>query len=347
MTHPFAYHPGPSAPTPQQRLLMLDDDGWEAFIENCVQQRKAEGEYIRIQRLGGAGDKGRDICGYQQDQPLEGAWDLYQAKCYEGPLGPAEFAPELAKFFHHLLIKSYYRPRNYFICARQDVGTKLYDILMNSDKANDWLLNYWHEKQNVLGGFLLTQEMEVLVKNYPFSNIKNIRPADLLEIHSRNEEKHWETFGVLGRRGADPAMPVSPTDDEQIYIAALLAAYSEYCGTTVTDVTAIPAEWRKHFRAHRRYFYCAEGLNRFSRDKLVGAFDDLLDQVEVGIGSAVSYPHSNGLTRLNKTIEMANVLVIGNNPLKDRLQAGDLAGSCHHLANQARGSWVEKDDEQE
>jgi hypothetical protein len=345
MTHPSVFHPGPPAPTQQQRLLMLDDDGWEAFIEDCLQQRKHEGEYLRIQRLGGAGDKGRDICAYQQENPTANSWDLFQAKCYAGPLSPSEFAPELAKFFHHLSINSYAQPKNYYICARQDIGTKLYDILLNTEDANAWLLKHWKSKKNsVLNGFVLNEKIEIHVTNFQFNKIKNFRPADLLEIHSRNATKHWEKFGILPERGPSLDMPPLPTNYEQNYIAELLAAYGEYTHTKVTDLDSIPPAWKRHFRAQRRHFYFAEGLNLFSRDKLPGAFGELLNQVEVGIETAVAYPHTNGITRLEKTIETANVLIIGNNPLKHRLQAGDLAGSCHHLANLARVSWVENDD---
>lgn len=33
MSSSSAYHPGPVEPTPQQRLLLMDDVQWESFIE--------------------------------------------------------------------------------------------------------------------------------------------------------------------------------------------------------------------------------------------------------------------------------------------------------------------------
>lgn len=153
MKHPAAHHPGPPAPTPQQRLLMLDDDGWESFIEDCVRQLKTEGQYIHVQRLGGTGDKGRDVCGYREPAPAAGTWDLYQAKHYSGPLSPTAFAADLAKFLYHVYSGSYTYPKNYFICASRDVGTKLFDLLHEPEKLRSWILALWHENGGKFDGF--------------------------------------------------------------------------------------------------------------------------------------------------------------------------------------------------
>lgn len=73
-----AYHPGPVEPTPQQRLLLMDDVQWESFIERCARQLEKEGQYAQVLKLGGANDKGRDICGYTVHPPASDTWDLYQ-----------------------------------------------------------------------------------------------------------------------------------------------------------------------------------------------------------------------------------------------------------------------------
>jgi hypothetical protein len=128
-------------------------------------------------------------------------------------------------------------------------------------------------------------------------------------------------------------------------VAALLDVYAEHDGTMVSSVTAIPSSLRKHFRVQRRLFYCAEGLNRFSRDKLPGAFDDLLDELELGVGSVVAAPHANGFTRLQQTLATASGLSVESNPLKARLSTGDLPGGCHHLVNLERLTWLDSDED--
>lgn len=62
--NPLIYHSGPQQPTPEQRLRLMDDTQWEASIEQCARQLMAEWQYAYVIRLGGAGDKGRDVCGY-------------------------------------------------------------------------------------------------------------------------------------------------------------------------------------------------------------------------------------------------------------------------------------------
>ncbi len=91
----------------------------------------------------------------------------------------------------------------------------------------------------------------------------------------------------------------------------------------------------------RRLFYSAEGLNRFSRDKLPGAFEELLEQVELGVGNELMYPHESGFKKVHSVLNVASILQVTSNPLHARLQAGDLQGSCHHLVNQEKIQWID------
>ena len=300
-----------------------------------------EGLYTQVIRMGGAGDKGRDVCGYSEQLPTEGTWDLYQAKYYSDTLSPSSFASELAKFLSCVFAKDYTRPRNYFICALK-VGPALHDLSLNPEKFKAWMLNKW--RKGDFGALnSLTPELESFVSNFPFDIIRVKTSADLLEMHSRSS-KHWEVFGVLAPRGPNPDMPDRPDTDEHRYVRALLDVYQEASKLSVAEPAGIPAKYKKHFKAQRMLFYSAEGLNRFSRDKLPGAFDQLVNDVAVGIGSDLTYPHPDGLARMTKVLDTANGLQVTANPLNARLQAGDLRGTCHHLANQGRATWVDEDE---
>ena len=169
----LTYHPGPEQPTPEQRLLLMDDKSWEAFIEQCARQLKTEGLYTQVIHLGGAGDKGRDVCGYSAQLPTEGTWDLYQGKYYAGTLSPSDFAPELAKFLFCVFSNEYTRPRNYYICALK-VGPRLHDYVLNPDTFKAWLLTEWKDKKGNFGTFKqpLTPELEAFVVSFPFCIIK-------------------------------------------------------------------------------------------------------------------------------------------------------------------------------
>jgi hypothetical protein len=339
MDHPAAYAPGPPAPTPEQRLLLMDEDQWELFIERCARQLLQEGQYVHVQHLGGAGDKGRDVCGYlKHGPPQESEWDLYQGKYYEGSLSPSEFAPELAKFLVHVFDGTYTRPRHYFVCALK-LGTSLFDRLRQPDKLREYILENWPDKPRAL-----TADLRAFVEQFPFAIFRNKTPADLLDIHARNPAMHWKHFGILDARAPNPSVPDQPTADESRYVEALLRVYSEQTSVAVVSSAVVPQRFRKHFTNQRRLFYSAEGLNRFSRDKLPGAFDDLLSQVEIGVGTVLSTPQPDGLTRLSETLKQASMLNVTANPLSARLQAGDLPGACHHLANQDRADWMQQEE---
>lgn len=342
MTSSASYHPGPDDPTPEQRLLLMDDVTWEKFIEECANQLQIEGVYTQVIRLGSTGDKGRDVCGYTVHPPMAGTWDLYQAKHYVNTLSPADFAPELAKFLTSVYDKAYTCPRRYYLCALK-IGTSLIDYILTPDTMKSWILAEWKKKNGKFDKFTRTLDatLEAFVSGFDFSIIYRLTPHNLLEIHRRNPVLHWQSFGILEKRGPNPLVPNEPDAYEEKYIKALLDVYAELAPIPLSSVDAIPTALRKHFRAQRRLFYCAEGLNRFSRDKLPGAFDDLLDQIELGVGSVVTSPHSSGMERLLHTLEMANSLPVTSNPLGARLFAGDLQGGCHHLANQERLCWVE------
>ena len=340
-----SFHPGPADPTPEQRLFMLNEDSWEEFIEVCVRQLKHEGEYIHVHRLGGAGDKGRDVCGYCNKEPLIDSWDLYQAKFYRQTLSRSQFLSEVAKFITNVYNDEFTRPLNYYICALK-VGTSLFDLVHKPKEMKRWLLDQWKGKKGNFPSFKqpLTSDLQKFIEKFPFSIFSIKTPSDLLDIHSRNETKHWEKFGVLAKRGPNPSVPASPEHIEEKYISELLKVYGEQLRNHLLELSDLDDTiYNQHLNIQRRLFYCAEGLNKFSRDKLPGAFDDLLDQIELGTATEVLSNHSTGYDCLNSVLNTANTLKVNANPLKERLHAGDLQGGCHHLVNLDRLRWLDEE----
>jgi len=344
---PNTFHPGPSPVTAEQRIVLMTDVQWESFILECCEQLTVENLYVQVKRLGGPGDKGRDVAGYMQFPPVVGEWDLYQAKAYSEPLTPDNLLADLAKFLFNVFSETYPLPRTYFICGKKDVGTKLFTLLEKPEELRNWVLDKWKEKTGKFGSFTqpLSPELQEFVTAFDFTIIKEIRVADLLEIHARGP-KHWPAFGVLPLRGPDPTAPSEPTLDEQTYVGEILRAYSDAEGCTIAVPGDVPSKHKRHFEGCRNQFYFAEGLSRFSRDYVPNAFDNLLGEVRVGISPVVDdISHQNGLKRLIETIKYAPSLSATNNPLKDRIRALDLQGACHHLANRGEVTWVYNDEE--
>lgn len=329
------YDSGPAQPTPEQRLFLMNEDDWELFIEQCVVQLKKENNYKHVHRLGGAGDKGRDVCGNTLDRPEAGTWDLYQAKHYGESLNPSNFGGELAKFIWCVFTGEYTVPRSYFICALK-VGPKLYDYVMNPTDLKEWILTTWKKGDF---SYSFSDKLESFIDAFNFEIIQ-IKPSnELLEIHARSPN-HWGVFGVLAPREKNPEVPLVHEEQEEIYLKELLKVYKEL-GGNLLELTNLSKPYDKHLMLQRRLFYSAEGLNRFSRDKLPGAFDELLGQIELGIGNELLYPHETAYKRVHAVLNVASTLQVTSNPLHARLQAGDLQGACHHLVNQEKIQWID------
>lgn len=89
------------------RLQEIDDRELEEFIELWI-ERKSQ-QYVRVERIGAANDKGRDVIGFSSERRHEGPWDLYQykRKTRNGKLGLPEATTELGKLFYHHVAGAY------------------------------------------------------------------------------------------------------------------------------------------------------------------------------------------------------------------------------------------------
>lgn len=337
-----AYHPGPDPITPEQRIILMDDDAWESFITNCCEQLRHENKYSQIKRLGGAGDKGRDVACYTVFPPEPNTWDLFQAKAYKDPLNPTNMLADFAKFLFYVFNGDYPIPSNYYISGTQDVGTTLHDLLGNPDKFRTRILTDWKTKAGNFGSFKqpLTPALETFISTFDFKIIKEMKVSELLSIHARSPN-HWAVFGVLPPVVPAVPVPTVPESDEQVYVSEILRAYGDFEKSLIPSVDDIPAKHSKHFTSCREQFYHAESLNRFSRDFVPAAFDALKEEVRTGISPVVDdVTHPDGLKRLNETLKHVTTLTATTNPLRDRIHSLDLQGTCHHLANDGKVKWV-------
>lgn len=332
---------------PSALVLHFSPDQWEKFIEEACRQRVLPNgaAYVFVKQLGGAGDGGRDVEARLIPTLTAGRWDLYQAKHYSAGLKPSDFFPELAKFFLQLDAGTYPAPRHYFLCAPRGVGNDLHTLLSKPAEFKLRFLADWAaEKTGLQGrGAELTQSVRDLIYAYDFSTIIECQLRDLLTWHELNRTRHFELFGIEAVRGDDPVTPLLPSVAEQVYIEELRRLYEEHSGQTMTLQEFLQEQsYDEHLQGHRALFYCAEGLKIFSRD-LYGEeeFDALLEMVLVGVRPSVnSLKHRTGEERLGAGLSMASGLQVNDSVLAPRLRAGDLPGSCHHLANYGKLKWV-------
>lgn len=331
---------------PSVYLMHVSDKKWERFIEHACRQREVlGGKYFQVKLLGNARDKGRDVEARLDRSLVVDRWDLYQAKHYANRLTPADAFTELAKFFGHILAKSYPRPRKYHFCSPHNAGPDLHDLLAQPVRFRSEFLDAWRTGTRGLADVkaALTPGMEALVQTFDFSRFEECLVHNLLAWHAVDTAAHYKLFGIEPERGMDPTVPSAPHASEMTYIAELLKAYSEFNGSSVGLTEVVRSqEFAEHFAAARETFYCAEGLRRFSRDLYEeDEFRKLLDMVLKGVKPGVTSPRLKmGLDRLDAALAAVKGLGLTDSCLYPKLRGGDLPGTCHHLANEKQLRWV-------
>ena len=109
-----------------QLLKLCSPEEYELIIKSYVKDILSE-KYSKVVRLGGSGDKGRDVVAYVNDE----VWDNYQCKHYKDPLTPYDIWVEIGKLCYYTHIGDFTVPRKYYFVSPCGVGTKLWDLLKN------------------------------------------------------------------------------------------------------------------------------------------------------------------------------------------------------------------------
>ena len=280
---------------PSSKVLLFTPDQWEEFILAATRQRILSGEsrYASVKHLGGAGDGGRDIEARFGTSLLQDQWDLYQAKHYNHGLTQSDAYPEMAKFFKQLALKTYPRPKTYYICCPRAVGNELHNTIAAGASAfKAKFLAAWKAENTGMQGKAaeLTADVQDAIDDFDFDRFVECPVHDLLTWHARDKAAHHDLFGIVAERGDDEPMPAQLSGHEDVYVDELLRVYTEHKTSPVTRGDVASSDYADHFTAQRQVFYCAEGLQRFSRDIYPNEpeFERLLDMVHAGIRPTVA-----------------------------------------------------------
>lgn len=333
---------------PSSQVLLLNPDQWEEFILASARQRDLPGggHYATVKRLGGAGDGGRDIEARYGQALVRDGWDLYQAKHYGQGLTQSDAFPEIAKFFKQLALKTYPRPNFYYFCCPRAVGNEFHNTMASGAAAfKARFINAWENEHTGMKGRAaeLTPDVKAAIDDFDFDRFIECPVYDLLAWHALDKTAHHKLFGIVPERGDDDPMPAQPAGHESVYVNELLRVYTEDKLSPVGLADLPGSKYEEHFDSHRQIFYCAEGLQRFSRDIYPNEleFERLLDMVHAGIRPTVAQLRlKTGMDRVDTAIEKASTLQVHESRLSPQLRGGDLPGTCHHLANDGRLKWV-------
>jgi len=328
---------------PIKLLKIMSPDDWEVFIEEWLDFLRNENE--TVDRLGGAGDQGRDVIVTFGD----GSWHNYQCKHYDHALYPGDIWLEIGKLVYYTYIGEYSVPAMYYFVAPQGVGTSVLNFLRNPEKLKNDLKEIWDKKcaSNISKKNVINLDEELLkhIDSIDFKIFHYVKPADIIEQH-RNTRHYATRFGgALPDRSVPDLPPEAVANREIQYTKKLIDAYADHkdeeyiCISDISD-----ADLHEHYKDSRIQFYCAEHLKRYARESLPeGEFEKLQNQIHSGIKDDLRLSHADGYIKVCTVTKSARELQITDSTLLPVLKTDDRSGICHQLANDKDDiKWVKK-----
>lgn len=335
--------------TPIDKIHIMDEDSFEHFTLEWLYGCK-KSKYSSIKRIGGAGDKGRDIVGYYSD----GSVDYYQCKHYSSGLTPTNYYLELGKLCYYTYKEEIPVPKEYFIIASNDVGSTLQDLIDNPSELLSNLIKNWDTYCKTK----ITKTTEILLDN-PFLNYINTFDFTIIKTYpiAQIVDEYLDTiYGNIrfGGRRINLPEPLKPTDTielkEMPYISALLEAYSDELNIKIDTTESLKAHdtYFNHLNRQRKDYYSAETIRRFVRDTLTDSkqFEVLKEEVYNGIIDTHEQEYDSGYKRLVADLQQASIINTSKCMLDSKLHCigvGERKGACHMLVNDNRLKWVKNE----
>ena len=324
---------------------LVSEDDFELMTEQWLFSMGDCYKYIK--RIGGAGDQGRDVFAYKDENMT--ILDIYQCKHYDKKLMPSNIYVEIGKLLYYTYKHEYVIPKNYYIVSQKGCGTALTKLIEHPENFKNAILQKWNSncKSSITKekNIELNDEFKTFIENFDFSIIHEITPLKFLEEFEKT--KYYSSwFGLRKfRRKAPPEPSNEIKNNELIYINKLYNAYGSVNNSHITNFKQLSNRHQEHFNIQRKCFYSAEGLNDFSRDYLPTdeTFNDLQNQIMYPVKSQIlCNTYKDGVECLNSAITMATTLKIGDNSLSEFLKTNDRIGILHQVANEDENvEWTE------
>jgi len=325
--------------------MEIDDTQLEEFIELWVERRSEN--YDRIERIGAANDKGRDVIGFLTRARHEGPWHLFQCKrkTRGGKLGKSEALGELGKvFFHHRQGAYKTLPEKYVFVAPRGVVGSLIDLINNPSTLATALIDGWDEycSKSITRREMvtLTSEIRVAIESFDFARVEYLTAPMLVKDNAAGPALS-KVLGLMPEEAPAGEAPEVIQPEEAHYVDQLCHIYAEVSGIAFasTDDVLAHADHGDHFRDQRTRFFEAASFKRFHRDNTApGVLTTFEDDVYHGVIEVHRDRHESLLRRVDAVMKHASILpasLIGRTvriPVKQ--------GICHHLANEGRLKWA-------
>lgn len=329
---------------PLATIMTWDDDTWEEFIHDWLTECHTV-KYITHERLGGAGDKGRDIVGFITDPHIKDyIWHNYQCKFYSKRLSFSDVADEFGKLIFFTKNGDFPTPEKYYFVAPKDLSTTFSELLRNPSLLKNKILSVWDEsiskKITSTQTIPLTQDLIDYINNFNFDIFYSLPLSKVLSEITKTP-LYFKYFNEMFYARDFPEF--TPTYDpsiESVYVGQLLDVYSEVSPAGKMNLTNLIPPYSNHFKGCRDDFYFASSLSRYIRDSFVeDNFKILKRYITSSIESEIYKKHSNSFDRCNDILRQASLTTISHPVLSKICEVPDKKGICHHMINDGDLQW--------
>ncbi|CNF73389.1 Uncharacterised protein [Yersinia bercovieri] len=330
---------------PLGTILTWNDEIWEEFVHDWLCQCYSD-IYVGHQRLGGTGDKGRDVVGYLTDpnQDLY-EWNNFQCKFYKKRINFSHVADEFGKLLFFTKNKSYPAPSKYFFVGPYDLSTSFSDLLKKPEELKSKIIEVWDVaiKNKVSKSFSvpLDEEMLAHVNSFDFSIFYSMPLAQILKDISLTY-LYFKYFNELyGTRVIPKDIPEFNSKVESVYVNELLGVYSQVKSISIEKIDELPYPYNMHFNSCRNDFFFASSLERYMRDSFIeDNFRFLKTCISSSVQSILFKSHGSAYDKCNEVLAHASLTHISNELLTKLCEAPDKKGICHHLINDGEMKWI-------
>lgn len=331
---------------PIERVRSFSHEAFEEFIaEWAIACTKVI--YKDVYRIGGSGDKGRDVIGEYND----GTYDYFQCKKYDKKLSPSQYWLEFGKLCYYTYSNAIPTPKKYYVVASQGIGSTFEKLIKNNHAGiREGLIQNWYDKceKHIIKDqpITLDADLEKYILNFDFSIIDYYSIEKIIEEHRHTHYFYFRFGGSLKpKRTVTVLPPPDVADSETNYVNKIFETYKDLKATDIhlLSIHLFP-ELLKEFNRHRTSFYSAESLKRCIREIFINdnEFDILKKEMHSGIVDYMEDYFESSHVKLNRTLHESTKVNLSVS-IVDRdlhfVTNEDKKGICHHLANDNLLDW--------
>lgn len=345
----------------EQILSHVSADEWEKIIRYWVGGE--EPSYHKLSNPGSTGDRGVDVAAFCDEKGYSGAWEAYQGKNYQEGLVFSDVFPEMVKLIDALVEGDIFKkpPKKYAFVSRKGVKTSLQHLLddpggIKKPFIDELKKHIKKAEQNAKEGEEAKKIHQISKKKYTLKQLQDVKSYAEKSLDF-SIFKFYDAADILGgiaqewyfvskhqtklERGSGP---LRLEDTKQgLYIEKLVDVFKEQ-DKSCKDVASVEAhpEYRVEFQENRESFYSAEVLRKSVEGSVPpNTYDDLKDQIYMGVIPTARGTYKSGLKRLRKVQKNAYQMhLTGLELIIPIMKPLDRLGICHQLANEDKLTWV-------